>query len=62
MSFPLILTSFLLMLSEQINFILVGDLEDTEALSAVGLGNMVINMFALSTTFGMNSSMETLVS
>jgi len=59
---PLILTSFFAILSEQINFFFVGNLNNTEALAAVGLSHMVINILAFSFIFGMNSAVETLVS
>jgi MATE family multidrug resistance protein len=61
-STPLILTGFFIMFAEQINYIFVGDLENTNAIAAVGLGNMIINLIALSVSFGMNCAMETLVS
>jgi Na+-driven multidrug efflux pump len=59
---PLILTSFFAILSEQINFYFVGNLDNTPALAAVGLSHMVINICAFSFIFGMNSALETLVS
>jgi Na+-driven multidrug efflux pump len=59
---PLILTSFFAILSEQINFYFVGNLDNTSALAAVGLSHMVINICAFSFIFGMNSALETLVS
>jgi len=59
---PLTLTSFLQIFAEQINFLFVGNLDNTEVLAAVGLGHMTINIFAFSIIFGMNSALETLVS
>ena len=59
---PMILSGFFVMLAEQINFIYVANLEQTELVVAVGLANMLINLFCFSITFGMNSALETLVS
>jgi Na+-driven multidrug efflux pump len=59
---PLILTSLFAILSEQINFFFVGNLNNTQVLAAVGLSHMVINICAFSFIFGMNSALETLVS
>jgi len=59
---PIIITSFLTILSQQINFMFVGNLNDTTSLAAVGLGNMFINICAFAFSFGMNTALETLVS
>ena len=44
------------------NLAFVGHLGDPVALAAVGLANMMYNIFAYSTMFGMNSALETLAS
>jgi multidrug resistance protein, MATE family len=62
MACPIIITCFLTILSEQINFFFVGNLNDTQSLAAVGLGNMFINISAFALFFGMNAALETLVS
>jgi hypothetical protein len=40
----------------------IGHLNDPIKLSAMGLGSIIINMGAVSVFFGINSSLETLVS
>jgi Na+-driven multidrug efflux pump len=37
-----------------------GRLDNPDALAAVGLANMMINIFGLSFAFGMNTALETL--
>jgi MATE family multidrug resistance protein len=36
-------------------------LNDPAKLAGVGMGNMIMNLFGLSTVYGMNGAMETLV-
>lgn len=55
------LCEFLNMFSEQINYKVVGNLNDTIALAAVGIGNMTINIVAIATIVGMNTALETRV-
>ena len=50
------------MFLEIINMMIVARLNDTVALAAVGLGNIILIMFVLAFLFGMNSALETLVS
>lgn len=59
---PMVLSSFFIMFAEQINYIFVCDLNDQYTVAALGLGNMLVNLFAISTTLGANTAMETLVS
>lgn len=47
---------------DQINFLFVGSLADTNELAAVGLGQMCVNLTAYSLVVGMNTALETLVS
>lgn len=61
LSIPLILCQFLNILAEQINYVFVGNLNDTSVLAAVGLGNATINVIANATIFGMNTALETRV-
>jgi hypothetical protein len=37
-------------------------MNDPVKLAAVGMGNMIVNMFGVGTYFGLNSALETLVS
>lgn len=55
------LCQFLSILAEQINYFFVGNLNDTVALAAVGIGNMTINVIAIATIMGMNTALETRV-
>jgi MATE family multidrug resistance protein len=50
------------MLQETINLIFIGQMNDPVKLAAVGMGNMIVNMFGVGTYFGLNSALETLVS
>lgn len=50
------------MFLETINMMIVGRLNDTVALAAVGLGNIILIMFVVAFLFGMNTALETLVS
>ena len=50
------------MMIEMLNYAFVGHLNDKYALAAVGLGNMLINVTAWATTYGLNSALETLAS
>ena len=59
---PASLGSFLSMLQETINLIFIGQMNDPVKLAAVGMGNMIVNMFGVGTYFGLNSALETLVS
>ena len=40
----------------------VGNLNDSVLLAGVGMGNMLINIMGLSSLYGMNGALETLVS
>ena len=44
------------------NLVFVGHLNDSTKMASVGLGNMIIFIFANAAFIGMNSGMETLVS
>ena len=46
---------------DMINISIVGRLNDTIALAAVSLGNIVVMMIVLSVMQGMNTALETLV-
>ena len=59
---PAAIGSTLSMLQETINLIFIGHLDDPVKLAAVGMGNMIINMFGIGIYFGLNSGVETLVS
>ena len=50
------------MFLETINMFIIGKLDDTVALAAVGLGNIILIMFIMSLLLGMNTALETLVS
>jgi Na+-driven multidrug efflux pump len=48
-------------LTEAINMIMIGHLNDPYKLAGVGLGNIIVNMFGIGPYFGLNSALETLV-
>jgi len=48
-------------LQESINIIIIGRLNDTQALAAVGFSYMLIYVFIMSTAFGLNTALETLI-
>ena len=50
------------MFLETVNMIIVGKLDNTIDLAAVGLGNVILIMCVLSTLLGMNTALETMVS
>lgn len=50
------------MLTEFINTVFVGHLNEPAKLAGVGLGNMIINIFGMSVFLGMNGALETFVS
>ena len=54
--------SLLNILQQTINLAFVGSLNDPIILAAVGMGNMLINIFAVAPFIGMNSGFETFVS
>lgn len=58
----MIITQFFTILAEQVNFYFVGNLNNVEQLAGVGIANMMINILAFSTMFGMNSALGTFVS
>ena len=47
---------------ETVNMVMIGQLNDPVKLAGVGMGNVFINMFGVSQYFGLNSSLEILVS
>lgn len=49
-------------LQESINMTIIGWLDDTTALAAVGLAYLIFLIFIMATSFGMNTALETLVS
>ena len=49
-------------IQEQINIIFIGNLQDPAKLSAIGVGNMVMNMLPYAIMIGINTALETLVS
>ena len=51
---------FVAMVIELQNIAFAGRLDNPDALAAVGLANMMINIFGLSFSFGMNTALETL--
>ena len=56
------ISMFFQMLSEFINTIFVGHLNDPAKLAGVGLGNMTLNILGMSVILGMNGALETFVS
>lgn len=59
---PCIVCSYLTMGQELINLIFIGHYGDEAMVAGVGMANMIINIMGLSTMFGLNSALETLVS
>jgi len=51
---------FVSIILEMMNVGFAGRLDDELALAAVGLANMMINIFAFSLMLGMNTALETL--
>jgi Na+-driven multidrug efflux pump len=48
-------------LMDSISMVIVGKLDDTTILAATGLGFIFLFIFALSTSMGLNTALETLV-
>jgi Na+-driven multidrug efflux pump len=61
-SIPAIVSMFFVMMTEIINTIFIGNLNDQYQLAGVGMGNMTLNILGLSVILGMNSALETVVS
>ena len=61
-AFPATVGSVLQFIQETINLIFIGHLNDPVKVAAVGMGNIIVNMFAIGPISGLNSSVETLVS
>ena len=59
---PSILTFCMLALHEILNVVSMGHMGDKPMLSAIGLGNMTINLFAYSIIIGYNNALDTLIS
>ena len=59
---PFTMANFVSLVIEVISMAFVGRLNDPEALAIIGLSNMMINIFAFSLMFGMNTALETLAS
>lgn len=62
LAIPAVASYFFVMLQEQIDVIFVAYFKDTTQLAAIGLRNMVINIWCLSFLFGINTALETIVS
>ena len=60
--FPATLATVLMFIQETINLIFIGNLNEPSKLAAVGMGNIILNMFAIGEYGGLNSSLEVLVS
>ncbi len=59
---PAVFGSLVCFTQETINLVFIGRLKSSEALAAVGMGNMLINLFGCSIYFGINGAIDTLVS
>jgi len=59
---PLALSQLMVFFLEILNFIFIGHLNDAKSLAAIGLGNMLCNIFAFALALGMTSALETLAS
>jgi multidrug resistance protein, MATE family len=62
LAIPSIFSAILSFLIEMINLIFVGHLNDPAKIAGVGMGNMTVNLLAMSIIYGMNSSLDTLIS
>ena len=62
LAIPAILNNIVRMLMEVINLSMIGQLNNTVLVAAVGMGNMTINMLGLSLIMGFNSALDTLIS
>ena len=52
----------MMIVQEQINIVFIGSLNDPTKLAGIGLGNMVLNLFANGILIGVNTALETFVS
>ena len=59
---PSILCFLMMIVQEQINVIFISSLNDPAKLAGIGLGNMVLNLFANGILIGINTALETFVS
>ena len=59
---PSMIAVFSMMILGTSNQIIIGQLGDPTLNAAVGLGNMIMNVFCLSVGMGMNGALDTLVS
>ena len=59
---PASIGAILQWIQETINLVFIGHLNDPTKLAAVGMGNTIINMFAIGPISGLNCAVETLVS
>ena len=55
LAIPAIISCWVILLQETTNMIFVARLGDPKNSAAIGIGNAIINMFALSLIVGMNS-------
>jgi Na+-driven multidrug efflux pump len=60
-AFPAIISMFFVMVTEIINTVYVGHLNDPVKLAGVGMGNMTMNILGLSFVLGLNGALETFV-
>ena len=59
---PASVCSFFNILSETINLIFIGHLNDPVKLAGIGMGNSILNICGVGPIYGINSALETLVS
>jgi Na+-driven multidrug efflux pump len=59
---PSTLGSYLSFLQETTNLVFIGHLNNPFLISAVGMGNIIINCCGLSLIWGLNSALESLAS
>lgn len=62
LAIPAIFSTFTMYFQEMINIYYVSQLGDVELLSAVGLGNIILNSLIISTIYAFNSVIETKIS
>mmetsp|Transcript_25120 Transcript_25120/g.31493 ORF Transcript_25120/g.31493 Transcript_25120/m.31493 type:complete len:130 (+) Transcript_25120:399-788(+) len=62
LSAPLIISFLMMDFQEQVNIVMVGNLDDSAKLAAIGMGNMMMNTVPYALMLGINTALETLVS
>ena len=62
MAVPIIVGLLLFLVVQLTNTYFIGNMNESELLAGVGMGNMLINVLCFAIIFGLNGALETLVS